>query len=131
MVDLKVGYQEDDRAPGDDVVHEIECADEVRAEALWFEAQDFPHQPEHVSPTFARRHVELDLVAKENQPNFVVIAHRGECQDACDLGGKFSLALRTRAEVTRGAYVDYQHQCQLAFLDEFFHERATGSRSHV
>ncbi len=94
-----------------------------------FKAKYLAHQLEHVSPTFARRHVEFDLVSEENQPDFhfVAIMHRGKGHTWRFRPPDHIFALCARTESRRSAHVDHEGQCELAFLHIFFDEWASGS----
>ena len=80
---------------------------------------------------FLRRNEKLHLIGKENEPDLVVIADRAEGEEAGDFRGQLAFRLLDAAEISRSADVDHQHDGQLAFLGEFFHERVAEARGHV
>ena len=72
----KIGDQEEDRAPVQHVVHKCQRGGNVCAAVLGLEVQHLPDQPQDVPAPLARRQVELNLVAEEQQCDLVAAARR-------------------------------------------------------
>src|SRR5687768_4435310 len=95
------------------------------------EKKNLANDSKNVTPSFFRRNKFLDLVGKENQPDFVVVAYSGEGQDAGDFGGQFAFGLLAGAEEARAGEIDNQHDCELAFLDKLLDERMIHPRGDI
>ena len=110
---------------------ELERPRDVGATPRRGEVEDVAHDAQDVGAPLARGHVVLDLVGEEHERHLVVVADRREGEHRGDFGRDLPLGLRRRAEVTRGAQVDDQHDRQFALLAELLHERTPGARGHV
>ena len=120
----EIGDEEDDGAAAQEAVGVIERVDEVGAAALRGEAQDVADDAQDVLAAFLRVDEFLHAVGEEAEADLVLVAGGGEGEDAGDFSGEFALAGGGGAEGAGGAAVDEEHEGQLAFLAEFFDERA-------
>src|SRR5262245_43639609 len=127
----EVADQEHDRLLLQQVHHELQRLDRVRASPRRLEQQDVADQAHHVLLALPRRDEALDVVGEEQQPHLVVVRDRRERDRRRHLRRLLELELRPRAEVARPRGVDAQDDGQLALLDELLHERLVHARGDL
>ena len=103
-----------------------------RAASARLERKNVTNDSHRVIAAFARRHVELGRVGKQQEPDFVLILRGGKCEHTRKLRCDFALAVLAGSEVARRADIDRDEDGELSLLKrELFHVRRAFARGHV
>lgn len=114
----EIAEKKDNRLAAHEAVEGLKGTGNVRSAVPGFEEQDLANDAKNVAATLLGRDEGLDLVGKEKQADFVVVAGGGERENARQLGGQFAFALIEGPEIPRSGEIDREDDGKLAFFFE-------------